>query len=95
MVRQLSLRLHPDKNNGSPDAAKAFADLVTAYEILGDPDTRTAFDDFGGAENEAFDTFREYAARSLARRQRFPDTFCMRAHAWNHDGCTYLAGESA
>jgi DnaJ-class molecular chaperone len=45
--RRLSLRLHPDKNPGVPEAQRAFEDLVVAYEILGDPDTRTAFDDYG------------------------------------------------
>ena len=39
--RKLSLRFHPDKNEGSADAQAAFAEIVDAYEILGDPDTRT------------------------------------------------------
>ena len=28
----------------------AFMDVVAAYEILGDPDKRAAFDDMGGSE---------------------------------------------
>ena len=39
--RKLSLRFHPDKNEGSADAQAAFAEIVDAYEILGDPETRT------------------------------------------------------
>jgi curved DNA-binding protein CbpA len=40
--RKLSLRFHPDKNEGSVDAQTAFADIVDAYEILGDPEVRKA-----------------------------------------------------
>ena len=44
--RRLSLLLHPDKNRGDEELARrAFADVVAAYEVLGTPDKRAAFDD--------------------------------------------------
>ena len=58
--RKLSLAFHPDKNGGSREAELAFQDIAAAYEILGSPDSRAKFDDFGGQHNEAFDTFSEY-----------------------------------
>eukprot|EP00750_Incisomonas_marina_P032337 INCI9142.4.p1 GENE.INCI9142.4~~INCI9142.4.p1 ORF type:complete len:984 (+),score=126.33 INCI9142.4:332-2953(+) len=54
--RKRSLWLHPDKAPESCKAlaANAFSALVAAYEILGNPDTREMFDDFGEAEQEQF-----------------------------------------
>jgi len=46
--RRLSLALHPDKNRDAEEAAaKAFGDVVKAFEILKVPDARAYFDDFG------------------------------------------------
>jgi DnaJ-class molecular chaperone len=42
--RKLAKKLHPDANKHDPKAASRFADLNTAYEIVGDPDKRRAFD---------------------------------------------------
>eukprot|EP00808_Paulinella_micropora_P004738 g81248.t1 len=57
--RKLSLLLHPDKNRDIQDEAQiAFADLVVAHEILGDPAKRAAFDDYGG--RKGFQTEWEY-----------------------------------
>lgn len=48
--RRLSLIYHPDKNP-SPEvhelAEAAFKDIVAAFEIIGDPEKRAIFDDFG------------------------------------------------
>eukprot|EP00941_MAST-03F_sp_MAST-3F-sp1_P006267 g6267.t1 len=46
--RKLSLKFHPDKNGGSADAHKAFEDIVAAYEVIGTPDKRAAFDEAAG-----------------------------------------------
>jgi len=43
--RKLSLKFHPDKNENLPDAVAAFADIVDAYEVLGDVQKRAEFDD--------------------------------------------------
>jgi DnaJ-class molecular chaperone len=42
--RQLAKKLHPDANKHDPKAATHFAELNAAYEVVGDPDKRKAFD---------------------------------------------------
>ena len=42
--RRLARKLHPDKNHGKEDTAKSFAAIAEAYEILGDPQQRAAYD---------------------------------------------------
>src|SRR5215831_20432613 len=42
--RRLAKKLHPDANKSDPKAAQRFAELNTAYEILGDEAKRKAFD---------------------------------------------------
>lgn len=42
--RKLARKLHPDKNNGSEKTAIAFAEIAEAYEILGNPKQRSAYD---------------------------------------------------
>jgi DnaJ-class molecular chaperone len=42
--RQLAKRYHPDRNKDDPSAKEKFAEINTAYEILGDKKKREAFD---------------------------------------------------
>lgn len=42
--RRLARQLHPDKNNGSEETARKFAEIAEAYEVLGNPKQRSAFD---------------------------------------------------
>src|SRR5215468_4709027 len=42
--RKLAKKLHPDANKNDPKAATRFAELNSAYEILGEEDKRKAFD---------------------------------------------------
>jgi DnaJ-class molecular chaperone len=42
--RKLAKKLHPDANKNDPKAAQRFAELNSAYEILGEEDKRKAFD---------------------------------------------------
>lgn len=42
--RKLAKKLHPDANKNDPKAAQRFAELNTAYEILGADDKRRAYD---------------------------------------------------
>ncbi|EKX40209.1 hypothetical protein GUITHDRAFT_113690 [Guillardia theta CCMP2712] len=61
--KALSLQFHPDKISDGrlkEAAQKAFMDVVAAYEILGDPDKRAAFDDLGGQDQAQFNTFWEW-----------------------------------
>lgn len=46
--RKLSLKFHPDKNQGDPFFENMFKQIQEAYEILGDPLKRQAYDyDYG------------------------------------------------
>lgn len=47
--RKLALQYHPDRNDGSPEAAERFKEATEAYEILRDPKKRAAYDRYGHA----------------------------------------------
>lgn len=42
--RRLARKLHPDKNEGSEETARAFAAIAEAWEILGNPKEREIYD---------------------------------------------------
>jgi DnaJ domain len=42
--RRLARKLHPDKNNGSDETARAFAIIAEAYEVLGNAKERANYD---------------------------------------------------
>ncbi|MEZ5818360.1 MAG: J domain-containing protein [Hyphomicrobiaceae bacterium] len=42
--RKLAKELHPDVNPDNPEAAERFKRVTAAYEIIGDPERRQAFD---------------------------------------------------
>ena len=44
---QKAKQCHPDTNAGDPAAAKKFAELSEAYEVLSDDNQRSAYDRFG------------------------------------------------
>lgn len=46
--RKLARELHPDVNK-SPDAQERFAEVQSAYDVLGEPDKRAQYDRFGRA----------------------------------------------
>ncbi|MEQ9095365.1 MAG: DnaJ C-terminal domain-containing protein [Phycisphaerales bacterium] len=46
--RKLARELHPDVNK-APDAAEKFAEVQTAYDVLGEPEKRAQYDRFGRA----------------------------------------------
>uniref|UniRef100_A0A3B3R3L1 DnaJ homolog subfamily B member 11 n=1 Tax=Paramormyrops kingsleyae TaxID=1676925 RepID=A0A3B3R3L1_9TELE len=45
--RKLALQLHPDRNQGDPEAQDMFSDLGAAYEVLSDEEKRKQYDKFG------------------------------------------------
>ena len=47
--RSLTIKYHPDKNKGDPEASNKFAEINEAYEILNDPKKRRKYDR-GGIE---------------------------------------------
>ncbi len=42
--RRLARKLHPDKNQGSEETARAFAQIAEAWDILGDAQSRSVYD---------------------------------------------------
>lgn len=69
--RRLARKLHPDKNNGSEETARAFAAIAEAYEILGNPKERSRYDkrilhaQFNGSTNgdSVFESDNRHARR--------------------------------
>jgi molecular chaperone DnaJ len=47
--RKLALQFHPDRNPGDTTAEDKFKEAAEAYAVLGDPDKRARYDQFGHA----------------------------------------------
>src|SRR5512132_3217115 len=47
--RKLAMQYHPDRNNGAPEAEEKFKEITEAYDVLRDPNKRSAYDRFGEA----------------------------------------------
>jgi molecular chaperone DnaJ len=47
--RKLAIQFHPDKNPGNKEAEEKFKEATEAYEILGDEQKKSAYDQFGFA----------------------------------------------
>lgn len=74
--RQRSLKVHPDRNRGNPDAARKFHELNQAYELLLDPLRRMALDakirlkERTKARYAQFDAKRKTMVDDLEERER-------------------------
>ncbi|KAL4254617.1 Pre-mRNA-splicing and ERAD-associated protein [Abortiporus biennis] len=74
--RQKSLKVHPDRNRGNPDAARKFHELNQAYELLLDPLRRMALDakmrlkEARKQRFAKFDTKRKNMVDDLEERER-------------------------
>lgn len=49
VYRRLAMKYHPDRNPGDKNAEQRFKEAKEAYEVLSDPQKRTAYDQFGHA----------------------------------------------
>ena len=47
--RKLALKYHPDQNKDDPSAEVRFKEAAEAYDVLGDPEKRKRYDQFGHA----------------------------------------------
>lgn len=50
--RRLAMKNHPDRCPGDPKAAERFTEAKEAYEVLGDPERRALYDQYGHAAFE-------------------------------------------
>ena len=79
--RKLSLMLHPDKIKDQVMkklANAVFMDIVAAHEVLGNEDSRQAFDDLGdadGAKKQTFSSYREYQRYASQKTRENNDFF--------------------
>ncbi len=53
--RKLALKYHPDRNEGDKEAEEKFKEVAEAYDVLGDPEKRKRYDQFGHAGAAASD----------------------------------------
>jgi molecular chaperone DnaJ len=51
--RKLAMKYHPDRNPGNEEAIEQFKLCATAYEVLGNPEKRSLYDQYGHAGVEA------------------------------------------
>jgi len=66
--RKQALKYHPDKNPGDHSAEEKFKEVGEAYEILFDPQTRAAYDQYG---HDAFDSRRRAGSRRAGTHDPF------------------------
>jgi DnaJ-class molecular chaperone len=78
--RKLAKKLHPDANKNDPKAATRFAELNSAYEIVGDADKRKAFDR-GEIDAEGKTRF-----QGFGRGQGFGGEGNFETFTWGRDG---------
>lgn len=55
--RKMAKKYHPDLNKDNPDAAEKFKEVNEAYEVLGDKQKRSNYDQFGSADGANFSDF--------------------------------------
>jgi len=59
--RKLAIQYHPDKNPGNKQAEEKFKEATEAYEILGDDQKKSAYDQFGFAGVEGMSGQGDYS----------------------------------
>ncbi|MBO4304745.1 MAG: molecular chaperone DnaJ [Lentisphaeria bacterium] len=47
--RKLAIKYHPDRNPGDKEAERKFKEIAQAYEVLGNPEKRQLYDQYGEA----------------------------------------------
>ena len=55
--RKLAKKYHPDLNKDNPEAATKFKEINEAYEVLGDPQKKSNYDQYGDAKGPNMNDF--------------------------------------
>ena len=72
--RKLAMKFHPDRTDNDPKKADKFKEITAAFDVLGDPEKRKLYDEFGElATRPGFDPeqARQYAQAREATRGGF------------------------
>jgi molecular chaperone DnaJ len=77
--RKLAVKYHPDKNPGDEKAEALFKELAEAYDVIGNPEKRAAYDRFGHAAFQG-------AGGGGARGAGFHDPFDLFREAFSAQG---------
>lgn len=64
--RKLAVKYHPDKNPGDKAAEDAFKEAAEAYSVLGDPEKRAVYDQYGHAGIKGGPTFNQDIFREFS-----------------------------
>ncbi|MEE9383430.1 MAG: J domain-containing protein [Nannocystaceae bacterium] len=85
--RKLAQEYHPDKNQGDAAAEEKFKGVSQAYEVLGDTERRSLYDEFGEASlTQGFDAERARAyKRARTSGGGFPGGFAPGASGFHFD----------
>lgn len=74
--RRLARQCHPDLNPGDKKAEERFKEASAAVDVLGDPDKRKLYDEFGESSLQAgFDPEQAKAYQQWQRRSQASDSF--------------------
>ena len=65
--KKLSMKLHPDRNPGDPDAEEEFKSLKKSYEVLSDPVKRKRYDETGTIEADGKQNLRDQAIQMVTQ----------------------------
>lgn len=68
LYKELARKFHPDRNPGDDAALTRFKEISAAYRVLGDPDRRELYDEFG--ELSLNSTFNAELAREMLKQKR-------------------------
>lgn len=83
---QLSLKFHPDKNDGSPESVEKFRQIAEAYEVLGNPDKKKVYDrDFTTGTNYGNDFQRDRRDNRTGYYYRSSSTRSGRDQFYNYE----------